>query len=117
MVAAGGALAAVAAGLSIALQGMAYGFGDNYFHLPFLLRWYDDPQFAGDALIQILRGYTSGYLALLQALATEDNIRALLFAGHWFGRAVVFAGMFVIASALERNRSRRDSAAYRTPVN
>ncbi len=63
----------VCAILSIVLQGYYFGVGNNVFHIPIVLKVFDDKSFQDDLLIQSLRNYTS----LLYVVVTDSPIHII----------------------------------------
>ncbi|MGY5803390.1 hypothetical protein ACXHMN_18835 [Rhizobium sp. LEGMi12c] len=54
---------------------------NNIYHLPILLRSFDQPQFADDAFIQSLRNFASGFWILFSGAGHIINVK--LFLGGW----------------------------------
>ncbi len=116
-----GVIAAVGAGLSLALTGFSFGISNNLFHLPIVAALFDEPQFAGDAFIQSLRFFAAGPWLVLTGsarwidpwwlfLGLDILSRFLAFFGFLLcahplgvtstGQRAVFAGLLCLSSLL-----------------
>ncbi|MGG5817449.1 DUF6798 domain-containing protein [Falsiroseomonas sp. HW251] len=62
-------IAAVAAALTILVQGFVFGWSNNLFQVPFVEGWFDDPAFANDAFVQSLRFFASWVWSLAGLMA------------------------------------------------
>lgn len=80
-------IAALAAGLTIIVQGFVFGWSNNLFQVPFVERWFDDPAFAQDSFIQSLRFFASWVWSLAglmaPAMGTEETFLALHIASRF----------------------------------
>jgi hypothetical protein len=74
-------MAALAAGLTVWLQGFVFGWSNNIFQVPFVEGWFDEPAFANDAFVQALRYFVSWVwpfaARLAPLLGTESTFLAL----------------------------------------
>ncbi|WP_167693071.1 hypothetical protein [Sphingomonas azotifigens] len=86
--------------LSIGLSGHQSGAANNLFHLPILARLYDEPQFAGDAFIQSLRQYASGFWLVLRGVAEGQAALTLLLVLQILSRTLFFVGALAMATPL-----------------
>ena len=85
------------AAASILLQGYHGGTGNNSFHLPIAMSLFDRPQFAADAYMQSLRGYTSVVWVGVRWLGAYVDPAAALPALHLASRWLLYgAVMFVL---------------------
>lgn len=90
------AIAAIAAAVSLLISGFQFGVHNNAYHVPYVLRWTDLPQFADDAFYQSLRYFTSAVWLLLRAVATEDNVVVLFFTMHVLTRLATFYALALL---------------------
>jgi hypothetical protein len=98
-------LALAAALLSIFAQGFEFGVDNNIFHIPVVLRWYDDPRWASDAFVQSLRNFTSYVYPLLGLVATRENLKSVFFVAHVVSRWAAFFAMLAIMRHLGLRRT------------
>lgn len=94
------AVAVLVAGLWLCVQGFRYGVSDNVFHIPFVLRWAQLPQFEGDAFYQTLGNFTSGLWWLVRTFATEGRLEATFLLLHVIGRLGAFVALAVLMRPL-----------------
>lgn len=94
------ALLAMGAALSWLATGFVFGISNNVFHLPIVAGLHALPQFADDAFVQSLRGFSSGLWMLLEGsdrvVATPVLFTALLAAS----KMLSLLGMCLIAQEL-----------------
>ncbi|MDR0779343.1 MAG: hypothetical protein LBF16_01435 [Pseudomonadales bacterium] len=81
----------------LAVEGFQFDISNNIFHIPFVLRWYELPQFENDAFYQTLPSFTSALWWLLRLFATEEALRNEFLAIHILGR---IGGMLSLLIAL-----------------
>jgi hypothetical protein len=89
-------LSVAAASISIVLTGFKYGVGNNIFHIPYVLRLAQTPEFSGDAFYGTLSNFTSIVWPLLRAICTESNVREVFRWADFASRAGAFAGMLFL---------------------
>ena len=85
------AIVMLATTLSIANTGFQFGVSNNLFHIPYVLRLSEAPNFYGDFFYQSLEKFTSFALPLMRIFSTEQNVEKLFFVGHVLSRAAAFA--------------------------
>jgi hypothetical protein len=85
--------------LSLAFTGFAFGIGNNVFHIPLALRWFDAPDLANDAFTQSLRHFRSGVWMVMQWLTSPETLERDVHLAHVLSRA-----MAVVALALWQAR-------------
>lgn len=78
---------------TIAVQGFAYGVGNNIFNIPLVLHDFDLPQFARDAYQQTLPRYVSPLFPALSLVATRETLPLLFLALHALGRFLTLWAM------------------------
>lgn len=92
-------LPAVLAVVSIALIGYTYGTSNNVFHIPYVLRLAESPEFSNDAFYASLKYFTSAVWPALRLITSESNIQDNFFLAHFISRASAFAGIVFLARA------------------
>lgn len=85
--------------LSLVFTGFTFGIGNNVFHIPLALRWFDAPELANDAFTQSLRHFRSGVWMLMQWLTSPDTLERDVHLAHALSRAAA-----VVALALWQAR-------------
>lgn len=85
------ALLAAATLVSILYSGIVPVFNNNIYHLPILRGDYDLPQFAGDAFVQSLRHFSSGFWLILAGSASWIEPKLLLLAAFLLSRLLLMA--------------------------
>jgi hypothetical protein len=90
-----GLACAVAAVVSVLVQGFQFGEGNNVFHIPLVLDWRADPQFAEDTFIQSLRYFVSNVWPFVRPLTTESNIYAVFLVLHVTARWLILVGVML----------------------
>lgn len=91
-------LAALAASVSVTVQGFGFGYSNNVFHIPIVLGLPAIAQFRDDAFYQSLGNFVSVVFPLLRVVATERNIAALFLGAHVIARTIaIFALLRMIA--------------------
>src|SRR5579862_2883124 len=85
---------------SIFVQGFEYGSGNNFFHIPIVLRLYDLTQFSDDGFLQSLRHFTSFIYFMMAQVATPANAKYLFLVAHFLTRAITFLALSSIAWSL-----------------
>lgn len=93
-------LAVSGALISVLVIGFEFPVYTNAYHIPYVLDYADEPQFAQDAYYQSLRGYVSGFWFVLRGIADEGNIRNLFLALHYVSRALAFIAILLVISEL-----------------
>lgn len=88
------------------LVGFQFGIYNNVFHLPYLLRFYDLPQFRHNAFYATLKNFTSIALPLMRAFTTEENVRQVFYFVNLASKIAGFAGLVYLSRA----------AGFRKPV-
>lgn len=83
--------------LSLLFTGYIPYFNNNIYHLPILRADYDLPQFAGDAFVQSLRHFSSGFWMLAAGSAAWIPPRLFLFAAFLISRALMMAAALGLA--------------------
>lgn len=73
---------------SIASLGFQYGISNNIFHIPYVLKYDELPQFYDDAFIQSLKNFTSIVWPFFRETTTEKNIESAFFIGHILSRTL-----------------------------
>lgn len=92
-------LALLATAASIGLQGFSFGFSNNVFHIPIVLRFQDLGQFANDPAIQSLNRFVSPVYLALALVANEQNIESLFLVCHILTRVLTFMALIRIVTA------------------
>ena len=94
-------VAFLCAWLTIAITGHQSGAGNNLFHLPILTGLYDQPNFAGDAFVQSIRFYASGFWMLLRHVADRDTMLDAFLPLQVASRFLFFVGVLAMARPLQ----------------
>lgn len=84
-------LLAVATLVSILYSGIVPFFNNNIYHLPILRADYDLPQFAGDAFVQSLRHFSSGFWLIFAGSASWIEPKLLLLSAFGLSRLLLMA--------------------------
>ena len=64
--------------ISFLYSGYSPVFNNNIYHIPLLLESYDLPQFSGDAFIQSLRHFSSGFWILFAGAGQVVGVKLFL---------------------------------------
>ena len=88
------------AAISVAQTGFRFPVSNNVFHIPYVLRFDTQPEFAQDAFCATLSRFTSIVWPLLRLVADEANVERLFMGAHFVGRAAAFAAMLYLAAGL-----------------
>jgi len=94
------AIALVASGVSIAIQGFHFGIANNVYHVPLVLDWAGEPAFSHDRFIQSLRDYFSAWWWMVRQVATQKNVVPLFLVMHFFSRWAGIVGLVIGARSL-----------------
>ena len=86
--------------LSILLQGYYFGNGTNVFHIPIVLRYFDDPTFRNDVYIQSLRSYTSEIYPVMAQVATFTGAFPIFLFMHVLSRWLLYVSVALAARNL-----------------
>jgi len=92
-------LISVATVLSISMQGFAFEFANDVFHVPIVLHFDKILQFAHDPFVQSLGKFVSPVYLLLSLVADEHNIELLFLLCHVVTRATTFLAFLMICTA------------------
>jgi hypothetical protein len=91
-----GMLSLASALASIALQGFQFGVSNNVFHVPYVLRLYDAPEFAADAFYQSLKHFASWVWPMMSLVATPHNVATVFFLAHVLSRWMAFVAILLV---------------------
>jgi hypothetical protein len=92
-----GFLSLVGALASIAVQGFEFGINNNVFHIPYVLRLYDDPVYATDPFYQSLKYFVSWVWPIVSLAVTPENIATVFFIAHVLSRWMAFAAILLVS--------------------
>ncbi|MEH3122149.1 MAG: hypothetical protein PGN16_09245 [Sphingomonas phyllosphaerae] len=93
-------IAFLCAWLTIAITGHQSGAGNNLFHLPILTGLYDQQNFRGDAFVQSIRFYASGFWMLMRHVADRDTMLGFFLPLQVASRFLFFVGVLAMARPL-----------------
>lgn len=82
--------------VSMALTGFDYGVVNNVYHIPYVLRYAQSPEFAGDAFVASLDKFTSVMWPLVRLIANEENIHAVFFGVAFVSRWLALAAILYL---------------------
>lgn len=86
--------------ISFLYSGYSPVFNNNIYHIPLLLESYDLPQFSGDAFIQSLRHFSSGFWILFAGAGQVVGVKLFLTVGLIVTHLVFFAAALHLAASL-----------------
>jgi hypothetical protein len=86
--------------ISFLYSGYSPVFNNNIYHIPLLLESYDLPQFAGDAFIQSLRHFSSGFWILFSGTGHVVGVKLFLTVGLVVTHLVFFGAALHLAGSL-----------------
>lgn len=86
--------------VSVAQQGFLFGYDNNVFHIPIVLRWADDPVFADDHVVQSMKNFTAPFWLLVGLVADESNVEWVFYLFHVAIRAASLAALTWAAASL-----------------
>ncbi|RXK88713.1 hypothetical protein EST62_02350 [Chlorobaculum sp. 24CR] len=88
------------------LVGFQFGIYNNIFHLPYILKLSELPEFRNDAFYATLNNFTSIVLPIMRAFTTEENVRQVFYFVSLASKIAGFAGLVYLSRA----------AGFRKPV-
>ena len=88
------------------ITGYQYGLSNNLFHIPYVLRLAEQPEFQNDVLYNSLVNYTSIIWPVLRAISTEQNIQSVFFTAFVVTRFLTFYAMYVFIAEQTRSDSK-----------
>lgn len=78
---------------SLALTGFKFGTNLNVFHIPYVLRFIDRPEFAGDPFVLSLQNFTTAVWPIIRALTDLFDARLVFLTAHVLVR---FASVYTL---------------------
>ncbi len=92
---------AASAIISIFWQGFDFPAGNNIFHVPIVLDYFNSQEGPHDTFHRALQNYVSGFWVVMSSIVTERNIYAVFLAAHLITRFVILGLLFEIVRTLE----------------
>ncbi|WP_428553235.1 DUF6798 domain-containing protein [Reyranella sp.] len=90
----------IAAVVSVAQQRFVFGYDNNVFHIPIVLRWADEPVFANDHVVQSMKNFTAPFWLLVRFVTNETNVEWVFYLFHVAIRAASLAALTWAAANL-----------------
>jgi len=86
----------VATLVSLVMTGFQYGISNNVFHIPYVLRFSELPEFQEDKIYQTLNYFTSIVWPIIRLIANEENIQDIFRGANFISRYLAFAGILFL---------------------
>lgn len=103
------AIIAIAGIASIYALGFQYGISNNIFHIPYVLRYDELPQFQSDTFVQSLKNFTSIVWPFFRATTAEENIELAFFVGHILSRILALHALLWL---FKSNCAKKQQSAF-----
>ncbi len=100
----------LATAFSVLLQGFAFPTGNNVFHVPVVLEYFQSAEGPHDLFTGTLKYFVSGFWVLVRIFANEDNIYFVFFAFYIATKFSIFLVLWLIVTESGSNLHRTGAA-------